>query len=280
MKIFVSVEMEGISGITDPEDLLPWQTGYEAARALMTRDTNAVIAGAFDGGADEVIVNDSHDLMRNFLVEEIDPRVRVIRGYQKPHGMMAGLDASHRAAFFVGYHSRAGTHAGVLNHTFMGKEIHDVLLNGEPAGETRFNAALAGVFGVPVALVSGDRTVCDEAEGLLGAVETVVVKEGIDKYTASLLHPDVAREHLREGATRALSRLDEFRPYTVEPPYVLGVAWNSTTIAEACSLIPGVRLAGARENEFITDDFVQAMGVIRVMISVATAAVEGKRPFD
>jgi D-amino peptidase len=280
MKIFVSVEMEGVSGVTAPEDLLPWQSGYEAARALMTREANAAIAGAFDGGADEVLVNDSHDLMRNLLVEEIDRRVRVIRGYHKPQGMMAGLDASYGAVFLVGYHSRAGTHAGVLNHTFMGKEIHDVLLNGEPAGEARLNAALAGVFGVPVALVSGDRAVCEEAEGILGPVETVVVKDGVDKYTASLLHPDVARQHLREGAARALSRLDEFRPYVVEPPYVLGVTWNSTTIAATCSLIPGVRLVGARQNEFITDDFVQAMGLIYVMIYVATAVVEGKRPFE
>src|SRR5437773_1863056 len=103
MKIFVSVEMEGISGVTDPEDLLLWQRGYEAGRALMTRDTNAVIAGAFDGGADEVIVNDSHDLMRNLLVEDLDPRVWVIRGYHKPQAMVEGLDGSYNAAFFVGY---------------------------------------------------------------------------------------------------------------------------------------------------------------------------------
>ena len=138
------------------------------------------------------------------------------------------------------------------------------------------NAVLAGVHGVPVALVTGDRAVCEEAEKLLGTVETVAVKEGLDKYTGSLPHPDVAREHLREGAARALSRLDEMRPYTVEPPYVLELTWNSTTIAATCSLIPGVRLVGPRENEFTTDDFVQAMGLIHVMVFVASAVVEGK----
>jgi D-amino peptidase len=126
MKIFVSVDMEGISGVTDPEDVLPGRSGYEAGRALMTRDTNAVIGGAFEGGAEDLVVNDSHDGMRNLLVEDLDRRVRVIRGYHKPQAMVEGLDGSYHAAFFVGYHGRAGTHAGILNHTFMGKELHDV----------------------------------------------------------------------------------------------------------------------------------------------------------
>ena len=137
MKVFISVDMEGVTGLTDPEDVLPDGADYARGRVFMTGDANAAILGAYDAGATEVLVNDSHWTMRNLLLEDLDPRARMIKGFQKPMCMVQGLDSSYDAAVFVGYHSCAGTGGGVLNHTLLGKEVQNLLLNGEPIGETR-----------------------------------------------------------------------------------------------------------------------------------------------
>ncbi|HEX8863216.1 MAG TPA: M55 family metallopeptidase [Actinomycetes bacterium] len=255
--------------MTDPEDVLPDGADYQRGRVFMTGDANAAVLGAFDAGAEGVLVNDSHWIMRNLLLDQLDRRARVIKGFHKPLCMVQGLDESYSAAMFVGYHSCAGTEGGVLNHTLLGKEVQNVFLNGEPTGETRLNAGLAGSMGVPVALVAGDTAVCEEAKRVLGQVETVSVKDGIDKFTANLLHPAEAQDRIQEGARRALSDLGRFKPYVVEPPITIGVEWNSTTIASTCELIPGVKLLGSRETEFATDDFAEAMRVLVAMLLLA-----------
>jgi D-amino peptidase len=262
VKVFISVDMEGVSGITDPEDVLPDGADYQRGRVFMTGDANAAILGAYDGGADEVLVNDSHWIMRNLLLEQLDPRARTIKGFHKSLCMVQGLDESYDAAVFVGYHSCAGTEGGVLNHTLLGKEIQNVYLNGEPTGETRLNAAFAGHFGVPVVLVAGDTAVGNEARRVLGEVETVAVKDGIDKFTANCLHPQVAQSQIREATARAIRDKGRFSPYRLSPPYTLGIEWNSTTIAATCALIPGVQMNGPRSNEYVTNDYPELMRVL------------------
>jgi D-amino peptidase len=266
MKVFISVDMEGVSGITDPEDVLPDGADYQRGRVFMTGDANAAILGAYDGGADEVLVNDSHWIMRNLLLERLDPRARTIKGFHKSLCMVQGLDESYDGAVFVGYHACAGTEGGVLNHTLLGKEIQNVYLNGEPTGETRLNAAFAGHFGVPVMLVAGDAAVCAEAQRFLGDVETVAVKDGIDKFSANCLHPEVAQAHIREATARAVASRDRFIPYRLSPPYRLGIEWNSTTIAATCGLIPGVQLTAPRSVEFVTQDYPELMRVLVAML--------------
>jgi D-amino peptidase len=266
VKVFISVDMEGVSGITDPEDVLPDGADYQRGRVFMTGDANAAILGAYDGGADEVLVNDSHWIMRNLLLEQLDPRARTIKGFHKSLCMVQGLEQSYDAAVFVGYHSCAGTEGGVLNHTLLGKEIQNVYLNGEPTGETRLNAAFAGHFGVPVVLVAGDAAVCDEARRVIGDVETVAVKDGIDKFTANCLHPQVAQSQIRGATARAVRDSGRFSPYRLSPPYTLGIEWNSTTIAATCALIPGVQANGPRSNEYVTNAYPELMRVLVAML--------------
>ena len=266
MKIFISVDMEGVSGITDPEDVLPDGADYQRGRVFMTGDANAAILGAYDGGADDVLVNDSHWIMRNLLLEQLDTRARTIKGFHKSLCMVQGLDESYDGAVFVGYHSCAGTEGGVLNHTMLGKEIQNIYLNGEPTGETRLNAAFAGHFGVPVLLVAGDAAVCDEARRVLGDVETVAVKDGIDKFSANCLHPQVAQERIREATARAVRDRSRFTPYRLSPPFVLGLEWNSTTIAATCALIPGVQLTESRSVQYVTEDYAELMRVLVAML--------------
>ncbi|MFC4588292.1 M55 family metallopeptidase [Sphaerisporangium corydalis] len=269
MRVYASVDMEGVTGLTDPSEMHAGGRGYERGCELMTADANAVVAGAFEGGATAVVVNDAHGSTKNLRVDLLDARASLIRGPGKPMRMAQGLDAGFQAACFAGYHARAGVQHGVLNHTWMGKEIHNVYLNGEVCGETRLVAGFAGFLGVPVALVTGDEAVCEEARELLGDVETVAVKKGIDRFAAELLPPSVAQALIREATARALNRLSDFRPYEVAPPFTLGVEWNSTAIAAGCALIPGTRQAGPRHTEFTTDDFRDIMGLLGIFAMIA-----------
>jgi D-amino peptidase len=246
VKVYVSVDMEGVTGLTDPEEMHAGGRGYERGCELMTADANAVVQGAFEAGAHAVRVNDAHGSTKNLRIDLLDERATLIRGPGKPLRMGQGLDESYRAACFAGYHARAGVQHGVLNHTWMGKEIQNLYLNGEVCGETRLVASFAGSLGVPVALVTGDEAVCEEARELLGDVETVAVKDGVDRFSAELLPPAVAQARIREAAARALGRVADFRPCRLEPPFTLGVEWNSTAIAAGCAIIPGVTSAGPR----------------------------------
>src|SRR6184192_4664479 len=275
MKVFVSVDMGGVSGVTDPEDVLPNGSEYQTCRRYMTGDANAAIGGAFDAGADEVLVNDSHWTARNLLLEQLDPRARSIKGFHRPMCMVHGLDETFGAAVFVGYHSCAGTEGGVLNHTMLGKEVQNIFLNGEATGETRLNAGLAGHYGVPVALVAGDVAVCAEAKRVLPWVETVAVKDGIDKYSAVLKHPEVAQAEIREATANAL-KAKTAKPYLLRPPIKIGVEWNSTTIAETCGLIPGVKMTSSRSTEYATNDWPDGMKVLLVELLLALEVSGGK----
>jgi D-amino peptidase len=269
MKVFVSVDMEGVSGLTDPAEMRAGGRGYERGCELMTEDANAAVGGAYAAGAAEVAVTDAHGTGRNLRVDLIDRRCTLARGPYKPMRMGEGVDPSFDAALFVGYHARAGTPDGVLNHTWMGREILNVHLNGEVAGEIRLMAAFAGSYGVPVALVTGDAAACAEAGELLGDVETVAVKAGSDRYAARVVPPARAREQITEAAVRAVKSIGRFEAYVVPAPYTLGIEWASTAIAQSCAVIPGVRLAGPRTTEFTTGDYTEIMGLLGVCSTLA-----------
>jgi D-amino peptidase len=279
MKIYLSVDMEGITGLTDPEEMHAGKRGYERGCELMTADANAAIEGAFAAGATRVLVNDAHGSTKNLRIDLLDPRATLLRGPGKSQRMAHGLDPGFQAALLIGYHARAGVRHGVLNHTWMGKEIQNVYLNGEVCGETRVVAACAGFHGVPVVLVTGDEAVGEEARELLGDVETVAVKKGVDKFAAELLPPSVAQERIREAAARAVGRVGDFAPYRVAPPYTLGVEWNSTAIAAAVALIPGVKSVDARHTEFTTDDYTQIMALFGLFAAIAGQVACGSGPY-
>ena len=280
MRVLISVDMEGVTGMTDPEDVLRDGDDYAQGRRLMTSDANAAVAGAFDAGATEVIVNDSHWEARNLLLEELDERAIVIKGFHKPLVMLEGLDGDTAAAVFIGYHSMKGTEFGVLNESFIGKEVHNVFLDDEPIGEICLNALIAGQFGVPVAFVSGDDKACEEARALLGdGLETFAVKTGIDKFAARCLSPAASGKGIREGVARALGNLDALTPYKLERPARFGIEWNSTTIATICSFIPTVEKRGSRITEFTTDDPVHALKVMFVEFVAALEIARGSRVY-
>src|SRR5436190_16228581 len=224
MKAYISVDMEGIGGVSHSFPTDRADAGYPAAVALMVGEANAAIEGAFAGGASEVLVNDSHGLMFNLIPEDLDARAVLLQG-QKPWSMVAGAgpDQGFEVALFVGYHARAGHPNGTIAHTYSGTPTLTTL-QGRPIGESGINALVLGAWGVPVGLVCGDDQLALETEAWLPWAEKVVVKTAVSRRAAASVHPSVARERVREGAARAVQRaaagklkpLDVGRPITLE----------------------------------------------------------------
>lgn len=274
MKILVSADMEGVAGVVQWDQVDPGKPDYDWARRLMLGEVNAAVAGAFEGGAAEVVVNDSHYTMRNLFPHGLDRRARLISGSLKALSMVEGLqDGGFAAAFFVGYHGAAAG-PGVLGHTYSSATVHELKLNGRPAGEVTVNAAAAGALGVPVALVSGDAAAVDEARDVLGpAVETVAVKAARSRYSALSLHPEAAREAVRAAAARAVRRAPALRPWLPDPPYVFEVCFLDAAMAEAALLLPGAERADPTTVRFAHADYLVAFKAMRALLTLARATL-------
>jgi len=269
MKVYISCDLEGISGVVAGPQVRAGTEEYKRAQKLMTAEVNAAIEGALAGGATEVVVNDSHGSMRNILIEELHAEAQLISGSPKPLGMMQGLDDSFDAAFFIGYHAQAGTAYSILDHTYSSATAYRVALNGRTVGETGLNAALAGYFGVPVALVTGDRLLTEEARSLLGPIEAVAVKESCARTAARCLSPEVAHRLIKEAAQRALRKRG--RPFVLQPPITLTVDFISSAHADMAELIPGSRRIEGRRVEYTHDDYLTVYKVLRAMLSLAAS---------
>lgn len=252
--------MEGVAGIVDWAQVDP-ESGaeYALSRRLMTAEVNAVVEGAFAGGADQVVVCDAHWNKRNLLMDSLDPRARVISGGPRPLGMMAGIDESFAAAIFLGYHASAGHLQGVLAHTWSHTAVDGVRLAGQPAGEGILNAAIAGHFGVPVALTIGDRWANEEIEAFLADVVRVDVKEGISTTAASTLVPARAVELIRERTMAALSALHRFRPIRMPSPVEIEVRFKQVAGAErAAGSHPGIERIDGKTVRYAGADLIDA----------------------
>ncbi|MFD7058383.1 M55 family metallopeptidase [Streptomyces sp. NPDC059906] len=243
MRIYLSVDMEGITGLVDADDVQPDGRDYERGRRMMAEDVNAAVRGALTAGATHITVNDAHGPMRNLLPEALHPAARLVRGKPKNMGMLHGLTGAYEAVVCVGYHSRAGA-LGVLSHSFMGHEIEDMWLDGRPVGEIGLAHATAAALGVPVAVLTGDDRACEEMTEWDPSVSTVAVKYAHDRFAAELRPADEARKAIEEAVSTGLagSRLPAANP----DPAVLTVRWQSASVASALQGIPGVTAKDSR----------------------------------
>lgn len=227
MKVYVSVDMEGISGIVHGDMMMPTEREYDRGRRLMTADTNAAIEGLVQAGADYVLVADGHGPMRNILVEDVHPAALLATGSADARDacQLEGADlTSFDAAVFVGYHAMAKTSLAVHPHTIAGGAVAELRINGRPHGETGLNAAVLGAFGIPVVMVTGDQTTMAEARAFLGdQIETVAVKEARGRNAAICRAPAAAREDITAAAKRALGKLGSVPPYRPQQPWQLEV---------------------------------------------------------
>lgn len=257
MRIFISCDMEGITGVAVGKHCNPTEPEYQRFRKLMTRDVNAAIEGAAAVGATKFLVVDSHGPMTNILIEELDARAELLSGSLKHFCQMEGIETGFDGAFFLGYHAREGGGDGLLNHTVMGVAITQVRCNGKEVGETGINAGLAGHFEVPIALVSGDDVTAQEAQDLLGEVETAVVKQAVSRHTARLLSVEKGQAVIRQTASTAVQRLKagEFTPYQVSGPVTFEIDFKTTDSAHMTCLLPFVERRGSKTVAVTAPDY-------------------------
>jgi D-amino peptidase len=234
MKVYIVTDMEGVSGIVRWEQARVGTPDYAAALPLLVGEINAAVAGALDGGADEVLVNDGHDGGYNltYLYRDLDPRATYLTGTPRPQ-MLCGLDESYDALMMVGYHPMAGTPGGNLAHTQSSKTVARCWLNGAPIGEIGQMAVIAGYYRIPAVFVSGGQAATEEAEALLGQVETTTVKWDQGETSAVCLSHAKACEAIRSGAKRAMELVGQAAPYVVQPPIEVRVACKRIADADA-----------------------------------------------
>jgi len=277
VRVYISVDMEGITGVAVSRHVQPTEKEYDRFRRLMTQEANAAVEGALAGGATDVVVADGHGPMTNLLVEELHPAARLLSGSDRLLGQLEGIDGGFDAAFFVGYHQREGGGEGVLNHTFLGRIVYEVRLNGEPVDEAAVNAALAGAFGVPVALVTGDAAVCADAQRRLPGVVTAPVKEAVDRLVALSLTPERAHALIRERAQQALAAVaaGRIRPTPPPRPATFEVDFKRTSPARMATLFPSVERRGPRTIAVTDDDYVRAFKQFWGALVIGFATAEG-----
>jgi len=262
MRVYLSVDMEGLAGISHAGPTRRDDLGYAAAVRLMEGETNAAIAGAYDGGATAVVVNDSHGSMYNLTAEAIDRRARLVQGRKALSMVEAAAEGSFGAALFVGYHARAGHPRGTIAHTYTASPTLTTLC-GRPVGEYAINALYLGALGIAVAMVSGDDALAEEVADWLPWAERVVVKRASGWQAADSLHPEDARELIREGARVGVSRVvaggpEAPRSLVLEPPIRVGLELRHAGQADFAAVIPGFERVADRGVVYHAPDALSA----------------------
>jgi D-amino peptidase len=262
-KVYISVDMEGISGINGDDQTSAGQAEYARGRKLMVEDANAAIRGAFAGGATEVVVNDSHGGQRNLLPEDLDPRARLISHSFKRHGMVEGLDETFDSILFIGYHARASAPRGLFAHTGSGI-VRDLQLNGVAVGEGGINAAMAAWYGVAVALVTGDDTAVEEVKAIAPGVKGVTVKRAINTRAVEMLPLAEARRLIEAGAKEAVAAAKKPAPVR-KGPYRVTMQFRDVTIPEVMSAFKEMARPAPDTLAFERDAMPDAYRLIRVL---------------
>ncbi|WP_202077881.1 M55 family metallopeptidase [Caldalkalibacillus salinus] len=275
MKIFISADIEGVSGVATNIQLKK-NDEYQRFRKLMTQDVNAAIEGACEAGATEIVVADGHGNMSNIFIEELDPRARLISGNNRVMCQMEGLDDRFDGVFFIGYHGReGGSERTIINHTLAGVCVEEMKINGQVVGETEMNAGVAGHFNVPVLLVSGDDVLAEEVKETLPDIETAVVKRGVDRLAADLLSPQKAQALIRDKAKLTVQKANRVQPYRVEGPVTFEITFKGTNQAYMTTTIPSVELINPKTIRFTCEDYVSAYKHMWGCVIIGMAATNG-----
>jgi D-amino peptidase len=266
-KIFISVDMEGISGVVDPAQLGPDGFEYQRAREWMTGEVNAAITGIRSAAPADILICDSHGNGQSLLIDKLPDDVRVVRGFPRPLEMMQGLDETFAAAIFIGYHASEWTADAVRSHTISSARLLGIKLNGAEVSEGIFNAALAGHFNVPVAFVSGDRLAVTQLQKVVAGVEGAIVKEPYGYHSAATVTPARGQTLVREGVARAMSKLASLQPYRVTAPVALEVGFKLTIDAERAAFVPGLTRLDAHNVKGTFRDMPEVTRLLQVLTS-------------
>jgi D-amino peptidase len=265
LKIYISVDMEGVAGVVTADQLVPAGFEYERFRHFMTNETLAAVRAAKESAVTEIVVSDSHGNGENLLIEEFPKDVRIIRSWPRHGGMMAGLDQSFDAALFVGYHASTTNAHGVRAHTFSSAHLTRVALNDNTVTEGEFNASFAGALGVPVIFASGDDAAVEELKSRLGKIETAETKRSLSFHSAETLTPEASCERIAAGVKAALNRLHEFKPYVVKTPVTLEISFKNYMPAEMISYLRAVQRVDSHTIRFIGKDMAEVSDFVDVV---------------
>ncbi|MBW3628800.1 MAG: M55 family metallopeptidase [Gemmatimonadetes bacterium] len=266
-RIYISADMEGVAGVVTGEQLGPSGFEYQRFRDFMTEEVLAAIEGLKEAGATEFVVSDSHGNGQNLLIERLPPEARLVRSWPRPLMMMEGIDETFDAVVFLGYHTGSTNPSGVRAHTMSSARLTGVRINGVEVSEAAISAAIAGHFGVPVVMVTGDNATVEETRGLLGDIKGVAVKEAIGFHSAISVTPLAARDLIREGARAALGRVSEFQPYCATTPVQLEIAFKHYRPAEVLALLPDVERVSARTIRTTWSDILGASKFLQFVLS-------------
>ncbi|MET4921899.1 M55 family metallopeptidase [Streptomyces sp. PSRA5] len=273
MKILISADMEGATGVTWPADVLPGTPQWERCRTLFTSDVNAAVLGFLDGGADEVLINEAHWTMRNLLLEELDERAQMLTGRHKPLSMVEGVQHGDVDAIaFVGYHTGAGTE-GVLAHTYLANSITGVWLNGARASEGLLNAAVVAEYGVPVVLVTGDDLTCRDADGYAPGARKVAVKDHVSRYAAVCRTPARTAADIRAAAKAATALAVRYEPVD-GGPFTVELEFDAEHLSAAATVVPGVGRSGERRVAYTSGTMYEGIRTFKAVTTIVSAAVE------
>jgi D-amino peptidase len=272
MKVLIATDMEGITGVTTWDHVTPGHVEYQRFRKLMTEDVNAAIRGCLQAGVDEFVVCDGHWNGGNILIEDLDPHARLISGTSSPFSMVQGVDTGVAAALLVGYHARRGAQNAILDHTWSSVRVANLWLNGKLTGEIGLNAAVCAHFDVPVVMISGDQTACQEAAELIDGIEVAVIKQARSRMSAECLAVEAAHQRIREAAGRGMNRVrSNMSPanYHIEPPILVAVEFITTEMADKASLLPGSNRLDGERIQFTAADMVTAYRSFRAAVALA-----------
>ena len=257
MKIYISVDMEGVVGVVTADQLTPTGFEYERFREFMTQEANATIEAAFAAGATEVTVSDSHGNAENLLIEKLPKNVLLVRGFPRPLEMMQGIDETFDGVIFIGYHSSTTNPLGVRAHSFSSARLADVRLNDLSMSEGSFNAAIAGHFNVPVIMVSGDDAAVKEVTSVVGDIEGAVVKWNYGFHSAKTIMPEAAYALIREKVKAAVGRIKDFKPYKVKTPVQLDVRFKNYRPSEVLGYLSIVERTDSHSIRFMGKDMIE-----------------------
>jgi D-amino peptidase len=273
MKILISADMEGATGVTWPADVEPGTEQWQRCRRMFTSDVNAAVAGFFDGGADDVLINEAHATMRNLLLEELDPRAVMLTGRHKDLSMVEGIqDGVVAGVAFVGYHAAAGAD-GVLAHTYLPNSVTAIRVNGVLASEGLLNAHVAAQYSVPIVLVTGDDLTCVNAESYAPDAPKVAVKDCVSRYAAVCRPPEVTAAAIRVAAQKGAA-LAVRRPPGGAGEFHVEVEVDAAQLAQAAAIVPGVRRTGDRTIEYEAQSGYELIRTYKVVCTMISAAVE------
>lgn len=263
MKIYISADMEGVVGVVTGDQLGSGGFEYERFRNFMTAEVNACIEAAKEAGATEILVSDSHGNGENILIEKLPNDVMIVRSWPRPLGMMEGIDETFDGAIFLGYHASTDNKEGVRAHTMSSANITSVKINNIVMPEAGINALIAGHFGVPIILVTGDNIAVEETQNLIGKIEGAVVKSAISFHSAKTMTPEASYTLIREKTKAAIKRINEFKPYTLKDPLVLELSLKNYRPIELLQYFPGVERIGSHTIRFSGKNIIEISRFLR-----------------